>query len=175
MRFERPNAMTFASQASTGAFWNKLLTKLEAAIDDIQNQVTDLAAVQADLAAAQADIVAVQADQATQLAQILAAQAAAAAAAADAATAQSTATSAQGTADTVKASDAITASYVAPGLLLGGIDAGTDASIVVTNHTRHYGDSTTASLLSATITGLSYSTTYYVYYDDSSRTGGTVT
>jgi hypothetical protein len=38
--------MTFASQASSGAFYNKFLSALEGALTDIQTQVTDIATLQ---------------------------------------------------------------------------------------------------------------------------------
>lgn len=44
VHFERPTAFTFASQASTGAFYNKFLSALEGALTDIQTQVAAQAA-----------------------------------------------------------------------------------------------------------------------------------
>jgi hypothetical protein len=50
-----------------------------------------------------------------------------------------------------------------------------DATITIANHTRKYTDATSKSVTGNTITGLSYSTTYAVYYDQTSRAGGGVT
>jgi hypothetical protein len=54
MKFERPTAMTFATQASTGAFYNKFLSKLEAEIGAIEEAQAALAAAVAAQAAADA-------------------------------------------------------------------------------------------------------------------------
>lgn len=58
---------------------------------------------------------------------------------------------------------------------LSATDAGSDATVSVTAHTRYYGDGSTASVNSGSVTGLSYSTLYYIYYVDAARTGGAVT
>jgi len=89
--------------------------------------------------------------------------------------AQTTANTAQSTANTVTKNDAISVSYVAPGQILTATDAGSDVTLTIDNHNRHYGDQSSVAVTGATITGLAYSTTYYVYYDDSSRAGGSVT
>lgn len=138
--FERPTPMTFASQASAGAFYNKFLSALEGAITDIQAQVADLAAVQADLAATQAE-------QEAQLTQILAAQAAA---------------------DAVTRDNSISASWVS-GLTLSASDAGSAASITIPGHTRFYDDATSLAITGGTLTALAYSTEYHIYYDDPTR------
>lgn len=49
-----------------------------------------------------------------------------------------------------------------------------DVSVTIPSHDRIYTDRT-VSVTGATITGLSASTTYYLYYDDSVRNGGAVT
>lgn len=83
---------------------------------------------------------------------------------------------AQADADTVTLNDAISASWTSPGTILTGEDAGTDARITITSHTRKYGDNTQlAGITGGPITGLAYSTKYYVYYDDSTRSDTTPT
>ena len=103
-----------------------------------------------------------------------AANAAAAAANAAAATATSAAASAQSTADSIQLEADLVNSYVT-GLTLGATDAGSNASISISAHSRVYGDGTTVSVNSGNLTGLSYSTAYYIYYDQASRAGGAVT
>lgn len=68
----------------------------------------------------------------------------------------------------------LTNSYVT-GLTLTATDAGASASIAISAHTRVYGDGSSVSVNSGSLTGLAYSTTYYVYYDQASRLGGAVT
>lgn len=65
-------------------------------------------------------------------------------------------------------------SYVS-GLTLTASDAGTDATITISAHTRVYGDGTSVSVSGGSLTGLAYDTTYYIYYDQPSRAGGSVT
>lgn len=60
-------------------------------------------------------------------------------------------------------------------LTLSATDAGSDASIMISAHNRLYADGTTVSLDAGTLTGLAYSTKYYIHYDDSSFAGGAVT
>jgi len=50
----------------------------------------------------------------------------------------------------------------------------TTTSITVGSHTRNYSDKA-VSVSGSVITGLAYSTLYYVYYDDAPRAGGAVT
>jgi hypothetical protein len=94
-----------------------------------------------------------------QIAAIAAAQASADAAAADAVA-------------TARESARIT-SYPNPGGILSAIDAGADATITIAAHTRIYPvqgsvdvPDVTFTNLPHNITGLSFSTRYYVYYDD---------
>jgi hypothetical protein len=84
----------------------------------------------------------------------------------DIAAALAAANLAQSTANAVKITDKISASTVIPADVLSASDAGTDASIVVADHVRLYGDATRLSVIGATITGLTYATDYGVYYDD---------
>ncbi len=69
---------------------------------------------------------------------------------------------------------ALTSSGVT-GITLTATDAGTDASISISAHTRVYGDGSSVSVSAGVLTGLAYSTVYYIYYDQPSRAGGTVT
>lgn len=57
---------------------------------------------------------------------------------------------------------------------LSASDAGSDATITVANHSRIYSNGTTVAVTGASITGLAYSTKYYIYYDDPDRLGGAV-
>ena len=52
-------------------------------------------------------------------------------------------------------------------------DEGGSASVTVSAHSRVYQDRT-VSVAASTITGLQNSTSYYLYYDDAARAGGTV-
>ncbi|MGE5566160.1 MAG: hypothetical protein ACM3YN_08400 [Parcubacteria group bacterium] len=103
-----------------------------------------------------------------------AANAAAADAQAAAETADAAATSAQTVADAVDASASLNASYTT-GLTISATDAGTDATITISAHTRIYGNGTSVSVSGGSVTALSYSTTYWLYYDDAARAGGSVT
>lgn len=105
---------------------------------------------------------------------VAAAQAAATAANAAAAAADAAAATAQNAADAVTTEASLTNSYVT-GLTLGATDAGSNASVSISAHTRVYGSGTSVSVNSGNLTGLSYSTTYYIYYDQASRLGGAVT
>lgn len=101
----------------------------------------------------------------------------------NAATAQSTAntantnaTAAQSTANTVKLNDKISGSWTVPGTILTGHDTGTDVTVTVASHDRHYGDnSVTTGVSGTTFTGLAYSWDYYIYYDDTTTSDTTPT
>lgn len=123
------------------------------AIDGLQGQIDAITAAQAAADAANA-------------------AAAAAQTAADAA--DTAATNAQTAADEANANTAITASYVT-GVTLTGTDAGSNATVSISAHTRVYGDGTSVSVNSGSVTSLAYSTDYYIYYDQASRAGGAVT
>lgn len=98
-------------------------------------------------------LIASDANQDALLAQILAAQA--------------TADAAQGTADAAAKEAARTSSYTAPTSVLTAADVGSDATITIAAHTRVYpGAIDDVALAGGTITGLPFSTAYYVYYDD---------
>ncbi len=94
---------------------------------------------------------------------------AAAQAAADAA-----AIAARGAADDAASTSALANSGVT-GATITATDAGADATITISAHTRVYGDGTTVSVNGGSITGRAYSTLYYIYYDQASRAGGAVT
>jgi len=72
------------------------------------------------------------------------------------------------------ANNALTNSGVT-GITISAVDAGSNCTISISNHTRVYGDGVSVSVTGGSITGLAYSTLYYVYYDQASRAGGTVT
>jgi hypothetical protein len=112
-----------------------------------------------------------------QINEILDVQAATDAANAAAVAANTAAVAAQTTADDITASNALGTSYVT-GLTLSATDAGTDATITISGHTRHYpqpdGSTVDVAVTGGSLTGRSYDTSYYIYYDDPSRAGGAV-
>jgi hypothetical protein len=101
------------------------------------------------------------------LAAIASANAAAAAANTAAATAQTAA-------EDVTASSSLANSGTS-GLSLTATDAGASATIAISGHTRNYGDGTSVAVAGGSLTGLGYSTDYYVHYVQPSRAGGAVT
>jgi hypothetical protein len=116
---------------------------------------------------------------------IIAADAAAAAAQAAADTANAAATAAdasasaaQDTADAITEGNAIAQSYVT-GCTVTATDAGTDVTISISAHTRHYpqpdGTTVDVAVSAGSLTGRAYGTAYYVYYSDPTRAGGAVT
>ncbi len=138
-------------------YWQQLVEATESALNNIQSAFDALADAVAAIAAAQA-----AADAAN-----------AAAAAADTA-----ATNAQTAADDVTEESALANSYVS-GATLTGTDAGTDATVTISAHTRHYpqpgGGTTDVAVSGGSVTALAYDTIYYIYYDDPARAGGAVT
>jgi hypothetical protein len=144
--FDRLSDQILADKTGLKRWGQKICEQLEAAIADIQAQVTD---IQDALDAA------------------LQAQADAADAASDAAAAQTEA-------ETVKRDDAISASTTSPGTILSAADVGSNATITIAAHTRKYGDGTSVSVNGGSISGRAFSTTYYVYYTQTSRAGGAV-
>lgn len=113
---------------------------------------------------------------------------AAQAAAASAATAQAAAATAQtaantaNTAATAAATSATTANSVASltnsgvtGCTITAADVGANVTVTISAHTRVYGSGTSVAVNGGTVTGLAYSTTYFIYYDQASRAGGAVT
>lgn len=125
---------------------------------------------------------------ATQIEVEVGALAAAQSAAASAAAAQTSANTAQTAANTANSAasaaqtSATTANSVASltnsgttSLTITAADAGADVTITISAHNRVYGNGTTVSVNGGTLTGLAYSTTYFIYYDQASRAGGAVT
>jgi hypothetical protein len=112
------------------------------------------------------------------VAAVAAAQAAADAANAAAATATAAADTAQDTADAITSESALSGSYVT-GLTMGATDAGANATITMSAHTRKYpqpdGTTDDVAVNGGSVTALAYDTLYYVYYDDAARAGGAVT
>lgn len=112
---------------------------------------------------------------ATQVDSLVAAQEAADAANAAAAAATTAAAAANTAVASVTETSALTNSGIYPVNALTAIDAGTNATVQIAAHTRLYGDGTSVSVSAGSVTALSYSTVYYVYYDDPARAGGSVT
>ena len=92
-------------------------------------------------------------------------------AAADAQTAADTATAAADTA----ASESALATSGTTGLTITATDAGSSVTVAISAHTRIYGNGASVAVSAGNVTGLSYSTTYYLYYSDPARAGGSVT
>lgn len=80
--------------------------------------------------------------------------------------AQATADAAQAAANSVDLNDKISASSVIPANVITATDNGTNVTITIASHTRVYGDGSQVSITGDTLTG-NYSTTYGIYYDDS--------
>lgn len=91
--------------------------------------------------------------------------------------AQQAADSAQAAAN--DAQDSAAASLLAVsgtiGCTITASDNGASADIVVSSHTRVYGDGSTVAVTGSTIPSLIHSTEYYIYYNDADRAGGAVT
>jgi hypothetical protein len=132
-----------------GRFTNVTLRTLNQALKEIVKAINAIADIP-EIQAALADL-----DAATAAAQ----------AAADNANAAATATNAATT---------LANSYVS-GLTMSATDAGSSATITISAHTRVYGDGTSVSVSGGSLTGRAYDTVYYVYYDQPSRAGGSVT
>ncbi|MGL4975987.1 MAG: hypothetical protein ACRC56_11885 [Bosea sp. (in: a-proteobacteria)] len=138
----------FASD-SFARLWDRVMTAIETSLDALADTI---AAVQA-------------------------AQAAAALANTAASNAQAAATSAQAAADgvaSVSAGLTLQNSSVT-GLTVTASDAGSNATITVSAHTRIYADGASVAVAASSVTGLAYSTSYWIYYDQAGRAGGTVT
>ncbi len=103
-----------------------------------------------------------------------AADAAASAANAAAVAADAAATSAQGVADQVQADSSLANSY-ATGMTISATDAGANATITISAHTRVYGDGSSVAVSGGSVAALAYSTDYWVGYVQASRAGGAVT
>lgn len=93
-------------------------------------------------------------------------------AAADAANAAADA--ANEAAASVTASTDIANSYP-EGVAIGATDAGGSTTVTISAHNRVYASGTSVAVNGGTITGLAYSTSYWIAYDQPSRSGGAVT
>lgn len=103
------------------------------------------------------------------------ANAAATSAATAAASANTAATTANTAATTAQNTTNVASSYVTPSNVLTATDAGANATISISAHTRTLTNGTTISVNSGSVTALAYSTGYWIYYDDPSFAGGAVT
>lgn len=108
---------------------------------------------------------------------ITAAQDAADAANAAAAAADASAAAAQSTADSITETNELATSYVS-GVTITATDVGSDVTIAISAHTRHYpqpdGSTVDVAVSGASLTGKAYSTRYFITYTDPSRAGGAV-
>lgn len=59
------------------------------------------------------------------------------------------------------------------GAAISGTDAGSNATVTVSAHTRLYG-STSVAVNGGSVTGLGYATRQFIYYDDPTDAGGAV-
>lgn len=155
-RFQQLSTLVDSNGLPTASFhiwWDTFASNLETAFNDLSNNV---AAIQA-------------------------AQAAADAAQASANTAQTSANTAQSTATSSYREAARINSYQNPGAgILSASDAGTSATITIATHTRVYPveggiDVPDVIITGGSLTGLAYSTTYFVYYDDTTLASTTPT
>ena len=133
--------------------WQFTMEKVEAAFLNLQEQIDLIALAQAAANAAQA---------------------AANAANAAAVLAYSAAVVAQDAATDVGEQSSLASSGTS-GLTITATDAGANVTVTISAHTRVYGDGTSVAVTGGSITGLAYSTAYFLYYDDASRAGGAVT
>lgn len=117
-------------------YWQKFAEAVETSVNDLEQIVLDIAAAQT---------------------------------AADAA--QVAADTAQATAEESAREAARIISYPNPGSIVSAVDAGATASVTIANHTRVYPvqgsiDVPDVAIIGATLTGLNFSTLYFIYYDD---------
>jgi hypothetical protein len=87
---------------------------------------------------------------------------------------------AQATATATAREAARIASYPNPGSVLSAADVGSDATITIAGHTRVYPvqgsiDVPDVAITGGAVTGLAFSTRYYVYYDDTTLANTTPT
>lgn len=61
------------------------------------------------------------------------------------------------------------------GCTITAADVGATATATISAHTRVYGDGVSVAVGGGTVTGLAFSTIYFIYYDDAGRDGGAVT
>lgn len=88
--------------------------------------------------------------------------------------AQAAANAAQGAADSVGVVSKLTNSGCT-GLTITATDAGTNATVTISAHTRVYGNGSTVAVGGGSVTGLAYGTGYYIYYDDPEFDGLSIT
>lgn len=136
LRLDRLQPANFNARGMQ-TLWQRHCEQLEAANVSLQSQITAIAAAQAAATAAQAS--------------------------ADAASTEAVAAAREA---------ARIASYPNPGVgILSATDAGSNVTVAVAGHTRVYPvqgsiDVPDVAITGASITALSYSTLYYIYYDD---------
>jgi len=140
-------------------WWNSVADQIEAGVNGINDALNAAAVAQAAATTAQAAATTAQA-------------------AAD--TAQASAGDAQGTADANAAAASLTNSFIVDGSFTPPlISADSAGNVTIATHQRQYGDTTlnpTVTVNGATIaTGYASSTVARIYYDDPSRSGGSVT
>lgn len=140
--------------------WEKFAAAIEKNVNSIQAALDA-----AGIATAQA-AVAVAAAEAAQVA------AADAQASGDAAGGDATAAAAAAAA---AAKEASIVNSGTTGLTMTATDAGTSVTVSISAHNRMYGDGTSVAVNGGSITGLPYSSSVRVYYDQASRAGGAVT
>jgi hypothetical protein len=104
----------------------------------------------------------------------IAAAAAATAAAAAAATAANTAATNAATATAADARFLSISNSNVTGCTISATDAGASATITISAHTRNYADGTSVAVAGGSVTGLAYSSHYYLFYDQASLAGGAV-
>lgn len=156
MAFTLPRISSTTVSPEFQVWWQQVVEAIEESLNSLQDAIDAVAAAQAAADAAQT---------------------AADAANTAAATADAAAASAQTTADDITAASTLANSYVT-GLTLSATDAGADATITISAHTRHYpqpdGTTVDVAVSGGTLTARSYSTDYFIYYDDAARVGGAV-
>ncbi len=147
-RFERTIPLVAEDKTSTATFhqwWQEVVKNLETAFNALETAVIDIQAAQAAATAAQSS--------------------------ADAAQSSATATAREA---------ARISSYPNPSAVLSAADVGTDCTVTVAAHTRVYPvqgsiDVPDTAIAGGTVTGLAFSTLYYIYYDDTTLVNGSPT
>lgn len=105
---------------------------------------------------------------------VIEAQAAADAASASADAAQAAADSATGAVAGVASLQSLQNSGVDGDTTITSHDQVTAVRVIVSDHTRHYGDGTSIAVTGGAINSLNFGQVYYIYYDDPARAGGAV-
>ena len=141
-------------------YWDRAMVQIETSINGILDATA--AAAAANAAATSASTAAATATTAAATAQT------------SATAANTAATTANTVATAVTAQSNIASSYVT-GCTVTATDAGASATVSISAHTRIYADGTSVAVNAGSVTALTYSTKFYVYYDQVSRLGGAVT